>query len=479
MTAPLRLGALLTILLATLAVLWLVADALYARHIRAGAQAPNAPHAPATPFLLNPTGTPALLLIHGFADGPAVYAKLAPPLAEAGFAVRALRLPGSGVPPTGMKGITLADWRQAIDGEIADLRAAEPARPVWLVGHSLGGALAFDAALRPANSVAGLVMIAPLVEVSRARSPVLAPETWFNLLDHLLIFTDAIASRLPKDLHDPDARATYQTDRFIHRDMYRALFAATDAIRPRAAEWHGPLVMAIAANDQIVDSSASRFFFAATNAAPSALAEYHAAGHVLPLDYGHDKLAAKIIRFIQEAPMPAPPPPVELATFAGGCFWCIEEIFRQQPGVRCVTSGYTGGETTNPTYRDVCSGETGHAEAVQIEFDPTQTSYAALLDLFLRAHDPTQLNRQEADVGTQYRSAIFTHGPAQAEAARAALAAANASGQFTGPIVTQIEPAGPFYPAEADHQEYYLRNKSAPYCRMVIRPKLNKLGLQQ
>ena len=479
MIAPLRLGAWLTTLLATLVVLWLVADALYARHVRARAESPTAPRAPATPFLLNPTGTPALLLIHGFADGPAVYGQLAPKLAAAGFAVRALRLTASGVPPAEMKGVTLAVWQGDIDREIAELRAAAPARPIWLVGHSLGGALAFDAALRPTNAVAGLVMLAPLVEVSRARSPLLAPATWFRLLDHLLIFTDTIASRLPKDLHDPDARATYRTDSFIHRDMYRALFAATAAIRPRAGDWHGPLLMAIAANDQIVDATASKFFFAATNAAPAALAQYHAAGHVLPLDYGHDKLAAKIIRFIQEAPMPTPPPATELATFAGGCFWCTAEIFGRQPGVRRVTAGYIGGETASPTYRAVCEGDTGHAEAVEIEFDPAQTSYAALLDLFWQAHDPTQLNRQGADVGTQYRSAIFTHTPAQADAAQAARAAANQSGRWTGPIVTHIAPADTFYPAEAEHQDYYRRNPEAPYCRLVIRPKLIKLGLPQ
>ena len=301
-------------------------------------------------------------------------------------------------------------------------------------------------------------MIAPLVEVSRARSPVLAPETWFNLLDHLLIFTDAIASRLPKDLHDPDARATYQTDRFIHRDMYRALFAATDAIRPRAADWHGPLLMAIAANDQIVDSSASRFFFAATNAAPSALAEYHAAGHVLPLDYGHDKLAAKIIRFIQEAPMPAPPPPVELATFGA-----LKKSSASNRGALRDLRLYRD-ETTNPTYRDVCSGEPCRSRANQ--FDPADQS-AALLDLFLRARSTAQPPR--GNVGTQYRSAIFTHGPAQAKA----LAAANASAI---PGIVAIGRRA-VLSAEADHQA--IAQQRRPYCRMVIRPKLNKLGLQQ
>ena len=168
----------------------------------------------------------------------------------------------------------------------------------------------------------------------------------------------------------------------------------------------------------------------------------------------------------------------ETATFAGGCFWCIEEIFRQQPGVRNVTSGYTGGAVENPTYAQVCEGGTGHAEAVQIVFDPHAISYEELLAVFWKSHDPTQLNRQGADVGTQYRSAIFTHSEAQAAAARAALTAENASGRHGRPLVTEITPATEFYPAEDYHQEYYRNNKRAPYCRAVIQPKLEKLGLE-
>ena len=173
------------------------------------------------------------------------------------------------------------------------------------------------------------------------------------------------------------------------------------------------------------------------------------------------------------------PSQTETATFAGGCFWCFEEIFRQQPGVQKVTSGYTGGQVPNPSYRDVCSGDTGHAEAVQIDFDPQKTSYDKLLAVFWNAHDPTQLNRQGVDIGTQYRSAIFTHSATQAAAARAALDAQNKSGHFPKPVVTEIVPAGPFYPAEDYHQEYYRLNKRAPYCQAVIRPKLKKLGLKE
>lgn len=171
------------------------------------------------------------------------------------------------------------------------------------------------------------------------------------------------------------------------------------------------------------------------------------------------------------------PVQTETATFAGGCFWCIEEIFRQQPGVVGVASGYAGGAVKNPTYDQVCSGQTGHAEAIQITFDPQKTTYEKLLEVFWTAHDPTQLNRQGADVGTQYRSAIFTHSEAQQVIARAALAAEEASGRHSRKIVTEIAPATEFYPAEDYHQEYYRNNKRAPYCRMVIQPKLKKLGL--
>ena len=174
-----------------------------------------------------------------------------------------------------------------------------------------------------------------------------------------------------------------------------------------------------------------------------------------------------------------PSTPTETATFAGGCFWCIEEIFRQQPGVQKVVSGYTGGETKNPTYREVCTGDTGHAEAIQISFDPQRISFADLLAVFWKAHDPTQLNRQGADVGTQYRSAIFTHSDAQQIVARTSLEAENASGRHARKIVTEITPAEKFYPAEDYHQEYYRLNKRAPYCRMVIQPKLKKLGLEE
>ena len=303
-----HLWASMALVLLFVAALWIAGDAFYSRRTLARANAPDARRASTEPFSLNPAGAPALLLVHGFADGPSVFAKIAPLLADSGFAVRAMHLPGSGIPPAQMAGTTLSAWRTAIDREIAGLRENEPDRPVWLVGHSLGGALAFDAALRPENRVAGLVLLAPLVDVSRARSPVLAPRRWFQILDRLLLFSDVVESRLPADLHDPDARAAYRTDKFIHRDVYRALFDAMDAIRPRAAEWRGPLLAVVSPSDQIVDAAATKFFFAATNASPSKLAEQYSAGHVLPLDRGHEKIAERIARFVRAATPPSPPP---------------------------------------------------------------------------------------------------------------------------------------------------------------------------
>ena len=165
----------------------------------------------------------------------------------------------------------------------------------------------------------------------------------------------------------------------------------------------------------------------------------------------------------------------ELATLAGGCFWCVEAIYQQQPGVISVVSGYAGGHVANPTYEQVCSGATGHAEAAQVTFDPEIVSYEDLLHLFWRAHDPTTLNRQGGDVGTQYRSAIFTHSDVQRRAADRSKAAAQKD--FSDPIVTEIRPLEQFYPAEKYHQDYYRQHSTASYCLFVIRPKLKKLNV--
>ncbi len=165
----------------------------------------------------------------------------------------------------------------------------------------------------------------------------------------------------------------------------------------------------------------------------------------------------------------------EIATFGAGCFWCVEAVFEQLDGVSSVVSGYMGGSMENPTYDQVCTGRTGHAEVVQIHFDPSVVTYSDLLEMLWRAHDPTTLNRQGADVGTQYRSAIFYHSQAQKQAAEASKKAAAA--EFTQPIVTEITEAATFYAAEDYHQDYFKNNPSAGYCTFVIRPKLKKLGL--
>ncbi len=165
----------------------------------------------------------------------------------------------------------------------------------------------------------------------------------------------------------------------------------------------------------------------------------------------------------------------ELATLAGGCFWCLEAVFQPLRGVERVVSGYTGGHTVNPGYRAVCSGVTGHAEAVQLTFDPGVIPYRRLLELFFAFHDPTTLNRQGPDEGTQYRSAIFTHSPAQRAEAEGLVRELTAAAVFPDPIVTEITTAGPFYPAEADHQDYYRRNPDRAYCRAVITPKVARL----
>jgi len=164
-----------------------------------------------------------------------------------------------------------------------------------------------------------------------------------------------------------------------------------------------------------------------------------------------------------------------VATLAGGCFWCIEAVFERLRGVQSVESGYTGGAKTNPTYREVCSGATGHAEAIRITFDPAVIAYRTLLELFFAFHDPTTLNQQGPDLGTQYRSAIFTHGADQETTAREVIAMLTAEGAFADPIVTAVVPASTWYPAERHHQEYYRRNPTQPYCAAMIGPKLAKL----
>ena len=167
-------------------------------------------------------------------------------------------------------------------------------------------------------------------------------------------------------------------------------------------------------------------------------------------------------------------PSTERATLAGGCFWCLEAAYQEIEGVERVVSGYTGGHVEDPSYRAVCSGETGHAEAVQVTYAPEVLSYHDLLEIFFTIHDPTQLNRQGADVGTQYRSAIFYHDEGQREDAEAMIDRLEAEGVYDG-IVTEVEPLETFYEAEEKHHDYYRRNPGAAYCQTVITPKLTKL----
>jgi peptide-methionine (S)-S-oxide reductase len=174
-------------------------------------------------------------------------------------------------------------------------------------------------------------------------------------------------------------------------------------------------------------------------------------------------------------PSPAAATATKKATFGAGCFWCVEAIFERVEGVLSVESGYAGGTVKDPTYEQVCGGDTGHAEAVQITFDPAKVSYDTLLEIFWKTHDPTTPNRQGADVGTQYRSVVFVHDAEQRKAAEALKAEIDAAKIYDAPIVTQIVPYDGFWKAEDYHQGYYDANRGKPYCRMVIAPKVEKL----
>ena len=169
---------------------------------------------------------------------------------------------------------------------------------------------------------------------------------------------------------------------------------------------------------------------------------------------------------------------LEVATLGGGCFWCLEAVYEQLAGVVGVESGYAGGTVANPTYEAVCSGSTGHAEVVQLTFDPEAITFEELLEVFFTIHDPTTINRQGADIGTQYRSAIFTHDERQRATAEAVIRRIEAEGIWVDSIVTEVTPLDVFYKAEDYHQEYYRRNPGQPYCQVVIAPKVAKLRKQ-
>jgi peptide-methionine (S)-S-oxide reductase len=169
---------------------------------------------------------------------------------------------------------------------------------------------------------------------------------------------------------------------------------------------------------------------------------------------------------------------IEVATLAGGCFWCVEAVFDELKGVESVESGYSGGKVPNPTYTQVCKGDTGHAEAVQISYDPTEISYHDLLTVFFAIHDPTTLNRQGADTGTQYRSAIFHHDERQKTVARQVIQEITEAKLWDDPIVTEVTAFNSFHPAEDYHQEYFTNNSTQPYCRAIIAPKVSKFRKQ-
>jgi peptide-methionine (S)-S-oxide reductase len=169
-----------------------------------------------------------------------------------------------------------------------------------------------------------------------------------------------------------------------------------------------------------------------------------------------------------------PGPARETTTLAGGCFWCLEAVYDDLRGVESVVSGYMGGQTANPSYDAVCSGRTGHAEVVQVVFDPAKVSFRELLEVFFVIHDPTTQDRQGNDVGSQYRSAVFYHSPEQKAAAEEVIARLDRAKLYDDPIVTQVAPASTFYPAEDYHQEYFRRNPNQPYCAFVVKPKVAK-----
>lgn len=176
--------------------------------------------------------------------------------------------------------------------------------------------------------------------------------------------------------------------------------------------------------------------------------------------------------------MTQPSNSTEVATLAGGCFWCLEAVFDQVQGVTDVISGYAGGTVANPTYKQVCTGNTGHAEVVRVTFDPGIISYEEILEIFFGIHDPTTLNRQGADVGTQYRSAIYYHSPEQKVTAEALIRRLDAERIWSNPIVTEVAPLDVFYAAEDYHQEYFANNARQPYCQVVVAPKVAKFRKQ-
>jgi peptide-methionine (S)-S-oxide reductase len=216
--------------------------------------------------------------------------------------------------------------------------------------------------------------------------------------------------------------------------------------------------------------------------ASAAFAKLQAAG-IRNFDMGEQNARTQIMRYlsflvlllISFGTANAQQPKLQKATFGMGCFWCTEALFQRLDGVVSIKSGYEGGDVPNPSYEDVCTGTTGHAEVTEITFNPAKISYEALLAVFWKSHDPTTLNRQGADVGTQYRSVVFYHDATQRDIAAKYKAALNKSNAYGKPVVTEVTAAQKFYVAEPYHQNYFNKNKNEPYCRLVIQPKLEKL----
>lgn len=190
---------------------------------------------------------------------------------------------------------------------------------------------------------------------------------------------------------------------------------------------------------------------------------------------GHEtRDSERTVKTMETPPNPTQQKELSKATFAGGCFWCTEALFSELKGVRKVTSGYIGGHQENPTYQEVCTGQTGHAEATEILYDPKEIEFEQLLEVFFKTHDPTSLNRQGADVGTQYRSGVFYHTPEQKQVTETVIAELEKAKVYDKPIVTEVTAATTFYPAEEYHQDYYSNNPNQGYCAMVITPKMEK-----